>query len=183
MRKKKNPEQEAEQATEQQEETQAETEETEEETQEQETAAETEEGTEDQAEEAEEESENQNAEEEQQEEAPAAEGDDENANLKRDLLQARGELAAYRAGVASDMVADAVTLAMAEAAKSGEVTETSVTKAMEAVLKRHPEWKAAEGGKQKSGGFKLGADRDNGGTYKKPANNANQNVKRWNRFK
>lgn len=120
--------------------------------------------------------------EEQESEEPAQEepAADESQDLRQQLLEARGQIAAYAAGVASGMVADAVTLAMAEAAKSGEVTEAAVTKAMEAVLKRHPEWKAAEGSKQK-GGFKLGADRDSGGTYKKPA--GNQNVKRWNRFK
>lgn len=117
------------------------------------------------------------------EDAPAQEpaaGD--NTNLQRDLIQARGELAAYRAGVAPAMVQDAVTLAMAEAEKSGEITEAAVSKALEAVLKRHPEWKSAEEPKQKSGGFRLGADRDSGGSYKKTTGN-NQNVKRWNRYK
>lgn len=75
-----------------------------------------------------------------------------------------------------------MTLAMAEAAKAGTVTEASVTSAMEAVLKRHPEWKAEEGRKKSAGGFKIGADRDNGGVQKKPGNGT-QNVKRWNRFK
>lgn len=125
----------------------------------------------------------QDQQEEPKEGVPAQEpASDESAALKRDLLQAQGELAAYRAGVAPNMVADAVTLAMAEAAKSGEVTEAAVAKAMEAVLKRHPEWKASEGGKQK-GGFKLGVDRDSGSACKKTAGTTNQNVKRWNRFK
>lgn len=167
MAKKKNPEQETEQPAEEQE-TETGTEEADEETQEQETAPETEEESEDQTEETEqsEESEEEQPDDEQQEEAPPAESD-ENAALRRDLLQAQGKLAAYAAGVAPGMIDDAVTLAMAEAAKSGEVTEAAVTKAMEAVLKRHPEWKAAEESKQKSGGFKLGADRDSGGSFKK----------------
>lgn len=114
-------------------------------------------------------------------EAPAEQAD-ESAELRTQLLQAQGELAAYKAGVAPGMVEDAVTLAMAEAAKSGDITDATVTKALEAVLKRHPEWKAADG-KNKSGGFKVGADRDSGGTYKKPANNATQKTKRWNRYK
>lgn len=118
----------------------------------------------------------------QEEQPPTQEPSaDESAQLRQQLLQARGQIAAYAAGVAPGMVEDAVTLAMAEAAKAGEVTEAAVTQAMETVLKRHPEWKAASGDKAK-GGFKLGADRDSGG-YKKPAGNANQNVKRWNRFK
>ena len=82
------------------------------------------------------------------------------------------------------MVADAVTLATAEAQRAGEVTETAIAQAMANVLKRHPEWKAdaVKSGAKKTGGFKLGADRDSAGTPKKPAGN-NQNVKRWNRFK
>jgi hypothetical protein len=107
--------------------------------------------------------------------------DDETAQLRSQLLQAQGRLAAYSAGVMPAMVDDAVTLAMAEAAKTGTVTEASVTAAMEAVLKRHPEWKAEEGKKKTAGGFKIGADRDNGGTQKKPG--TVQNIKRWNRYK
>lgn len=119
-----------------------------------------------------------------QEQPPAQEpASDEATALRGQLLQAQGELAAYRAGVAPGMVADAVTLAMAEASKAGEVTEAAVAKAMDAVLKRHPEWKADTDGKKKTGGFKLGADRDSGGAYKKPANDTTKNVKRWNRFK
>ena len=106
---------------------------------------------------------------------------DETEQLRSQLIQAQGRLAAYAAGVNSAMVDDAVTLAMAEASKAGTVTEASVTAAMEAVLKRHPEWKAAEGKKKTAGGFKIGADRDNGGTQKNP--NPVQNIKRWNRFK
>lgn len=119
---------------------------------------------------------------EEQPGAPAQEpASDENAQLRAQLLNAQGRLAAYAAGVAPAMVDDAVTLAMAEAAKAGAVTESSVTAAMDAVLKRHPEWKAEEGRKKTAGGFKLGADRDNGGMQKKPG--ATQNTKRWNRYK
>lgn len=183
MNKKKNPEQEIEQPVEEQDqETEAGTEETDEEAQEQETAPEAEEEAEDPAEDSEqpEKSEEEQPADDQQEGTPAA-GSDENAALQRELLQARGELAAYRAGVAPGMVADTVTLAMAEAARSGEVTEAAVTKAVEAVLKRHPEWKAQTGNAGK-GGFKLGADRDSGNPSRKNANQK-QNVKRWNRFK
>lgn len=113
---------------------------------------------------------------------PAA--NDETASLRAELLEARSQLAAYAAGVAPDMVADAVTLATAEAQRAGEVTEAAITQAMANVLKRHSEWKAdaAKSGAKKTGGFKLGADRDNAGTAKRPAGN-NQSVKRWNRFK
>lgn len=119
---------------------------------------------------------------EESEEEPAQQPPaNETEQLRSQLLQAQGRLAAYAAGVNPSMVDDAVTLAMAEAAKTGTVTESSVTAAMEAVLKRHPEWKAEDGKKKTAGGFKLGADRDNGGVQKKPG--APQNLKRWNRFK
>ena len=120
-------------------------------------------------------------EEEPQEQPPADPGADDTAALRRELIQAQSRLAAYTAGVAPNVIDDAVTLAMAEAARVGDVTEASVRTAMDAVLERHPEWKAQDGKSGKTGGFKLGADRDNGGTHKKPS--GNQNVKRWNRFK
>lgn len=109
---------------------------------------------------------------------------DETAGLRAELLEARSQLAAYAAGVAPNMIADAVTLATAEAQRAGEVTEAAITQAMANVLKRHPEWKtdADKSGAKKTGGFKLGADRDNAGVAKKPTGN-NQSVKRWNRFK
>lgn len=112
---------------------------------------------------------------------PAAPDEDtEKAQLASDLLAARSKLAAYAAGVAPDMIADAVTLATAEAGPGAD--EAAVTKAMQAVLKRHPEWKA-DGEKKKSGGFKLGADPDKAGGRKPGGGDAPKNAKRWNRFK
>lgn len=179
MPKKKNPEQEEQPGTEEKEETPAQEPEEEEPGQEQEP-----EEQEDPEQPGEEEAPEDPQEEQPgaQQEQPPTEDPGENAGLKNALLQAQGKLAAYAAGVAPGMIDDAVTLAMAEASKAGEVTEAAVTKAMEAVLKRHPEWKADDG-KKKNGGFRLGADRDSGGTYKKPANDTTKNVKRWNRFK
>lgn len=104
------------------------------------------------------------------------------AQVKADLLAARSKLAAYEAGVAPAMIADAVTLATAQAQASGGVTEEAVAKAMADVLKRHPEWKAAGADRKKAGGFKLGADPDRG-TAKKQGAQAPKNTKRWNRFK
>lgn len=179
---KKNPEQETEE-TAQEQETETGTEETTEETQEQEEVADTEEETEEQAEETEQTEETEDTQDTQEEaQQETAGGSDEAAGLRQELLHAQGKLAAYAAGVAPGMIDDAVTLAMAEASKAGEITEAAVTKAMEAVLKRHPEWKAEASNKSK-GGFKLGADRDSGGSYKKQNTNTTQNVKRWNRFK
>ena len=109
------------------------------------------------------------------EKAPEAE------QLAKDLLLARSQLAAHAAGVAPNMIADAVTLATAEAGPDAD--EAAVTKAMQTVLKRHPEWMAADEGKKKSGGFKLGADPDKGTGTRKPGGDAPKNVKRWNRFK
>lgn len=108
----------------------------------------------------------------------------ENEKLKADLLEARSQLAAYAAGVAPEMVADAVTLATAEAKASGEVTEEAVAKAMENVLKRHPEWKtkAATGAKKSTGGFKLGADPDSTGRGKDTSTEKGGSKKPWNKF-
>lgn len=129
--------------------------------------------------------------EEKQEEQPAeaasaaqlAGDDPEKVRLKEDLLMARSQIAAYSAGVASEMVADAVTLAMAEARAAGEVTEDAVAKAMANVLKRHPEWKAqsAASGKKASGGFKLGADPDRGPARDGKKSDAGQK-RPWNKF-
>lgn len=189
MAKKKNPEQEGQPAEEQEIETPSEdTEEPEEETPAEDRETDHQEESEEQEAEdpAEEDGEEdpQDQQEEQQPDAPAQDqpDTDEVAELRRQLLEARGQNAAYAAGVVPGMVDDAVTLAMAEAAKTGEVNEAAITKAMEAVLKRHPEWKASGTDKPK-GGFKLGFDRDNGGTPKNQNANTPQNTKRWNRFK
>lgn len=181
MRKKKNPEQEEQPGTEERE-VDTPTEEPERPQEEPTQDQESEDQEEPEAEETAEEEPQDQQEDQPDAPAPAEPQSDEVATLRRQLMEAQGRNAAYAAGVAPGMVDDAVTLAMAEAAKSGEVTEATVTKAMEAVLKRHPEWKTAGEGKQK-GGFKMGADRDSGGAFKKPASNTTQNMKRWNRFK
>lgn len=178
MAKKKNPQQEQPAAEEQEVETPAEETPTQEEQPQKQPAQEQEETEEQEPEEDPQEEDPQ----EQQPGASAQEqpASDESAELRRQLLQARGQIAAYAAGVAPGMVDDAVTLAMAEAARAGEVTEAAVTQAMDAVLKRHPEWKNSTD--KTKGGFKLGADRDSG-SGRKPAGTTTQNVKRWNRFK
>lgn len=116
--------------------------------------------------------------------APAQKDTSETDRLKADLLAARSQLAAYDAGVAPEMVADAVTLATAEAQAAGEVTEEAVTKAMDNVIKRHPEWKskpAAVGAKKTTGGFKLGADPDSSGRSKDTSKEKGAK-KPWNKF-
>lgn len=120
--------------------------------------------------------------------APAAtgsEGSEREAQLEAELLEARGQLAAYAAGVDPSKVGDAVILATAEAQKEGDLTEAGVTKAMANVLKRHPEWKASgsDGKKSGTGGFKLGADPDKASNGKKSGGKSNGNTKRWNRYK
>ena len=120
--------------------------------------------------------------------APAAtgsEGSEREAQLEAELLDARGQLAAYAAGVDPSKVGDAVILATAEAQKEGDLTEAGVTKAMANVLKRHPEWKASgsDGKKSGAGGFKLGADPDKSSGGKKSGDKSGGNSKRWNRFK
>lgn len=109
----------------------------------------------------------------------------ENEKLKADLLEARSQIAAYSAGVAPEMVADAVTLATAEAKAAGEVTEEAVAQAMDNVLKRHPEWKtkpSAGGAKKTTGGFKLGADPDSASRDKGTAAEKGGSKKPWNKF-
>ena len=117
--------------------------------------------------------------------APAGEPSDREAQLQAELLEARGQLAAYAAGVDPAKVGDAVILATAEAQKEGDLTEAGVTKAMANVLKRHPEWKAsgADGKKASTGGFKLGADPDKNSGGKKAGDKSSGNSKRWNRYK
>lgn len=117
--------------------------------------------------------------------APTDEVSEREAQLQTELLEARGQLAAYAAGVDPSKVGDAVILATAEAQKEGDLTEAGVTKAMANVLKRHPEWKASggDGKKSGSGGFKLGADPDKAGNGKKTGGKSNGNTKRWNRYK
>ena len=122
------------------------------------------------------------------EKAPAAPTDEvsgREAQLQTELLEARGKLAAYAAGVDPSKVGDAVILATAEAQKEGDLTEAGVTKAMANVLKRHPEWKASgsDGKKSGAGGFKLGADPDKSSGGKKSGDKSGGNSKRWNRFK
>ncbi len=147
--------------------------------------AQAEENGEDDAESAEPEQEASEAEEtsaEDEQTVPAANGGDENAKLRADLLTANSKLAAYAAGVRQDMIDDAVILATAQAQTAGEVTEEAVTAAMTEVLKRHPEWKAEAPSKKKTGGFKLGADPD-AASGRKNGKTENTEKKRWNRFK
>lgn len=107
-----------------------------------------------------------------------AAADPENAQLKAELIRARSELAAYRAGVAPDKVADAVTLATAGARAKGDVTEESIAAAMKDVLKRNPEWRQAAD--KTAGGFRLGSDPDQPAAKKTAAVPGTQ--KRWNKF-
>lgn len=108
------------------------------------------------------------------EEAPSP--DEVIAALEEQLLDARCRLAAFAAGVAPDLVADAVTLAVQAARAEGEVTEESVAAAMEQVLQRHPGWKADA---RRTGGFRLGADPAAARRQDKTPGTA----KRWNRFR
>lgn len=81
-----------------------------------------------------------------------------------ELLEVKAQLAAYKSGVRGDVVEDAVCLAVHDAQKAGELTEKTVSKALEGVLERHPEWKNAA---ENTAGFRVGAD----GSQKPPASN------------
>ena len=116
--------------------------------------------------------------------APQAEGtaapDTELAQVKAALLAANCEIAAYKAGVDSAMVADAITLARAEAGPGAD--EAAIAAAMQRVLERHPEWKAPATAKKTTGGFRLGADPDAAAKPTAPQKDP-AGAKRWNRFK
>lgn len=115
---------------------------------------------------------------------PQAEGtaapDTELAQVKAALLAANCEIAAYKAGVDSTMVADAITLARAEAGPGAD--EAAIAAAMRRVLERHPEWKAPAAAKKTTGGFQLGADPDAAAKPTAPQKDP-AGAKRWNRFK
>lgn len=117
-------------------------------------------------------------------EPPAQEGtaapDTELAQVKAALLAANCEIAAYKAGVDSAMVADAITLARAEAGPGAD--EAAIAAAMRRVLERHPEWKAPAAAKKTTGGFQLGADPDAAAKPTAPQKDP-AGAKRWNRFK
>lgn len=86
-----------------------------------------------------------------------------NADLdtaNRQILETRAQLEAFKSGVKPNVVEDAVYLAMREAEKSGDdLDEDSISDALKAVLKRHPEWKNDDkSGKGTGGGFRVGAD-------------------------
>ena len=115
---------------------------------------------------------------------PQAEGtaapDTELAQVKAALLAANCEIAAYKAGGDSAMVADAITLARAEAGPGAD--EAAIAAAMRRVLERHPEWKAPAAAKKTTGGFRLGADPDAAAKPTAPQKDP-AGAKRWNRFK
>lgn len=100
------------------------------------------------------------------------------ALLEEQLLQARCRLAAYAAGVSPELAEDAVTLAIGAARQEGEVTEETVTRAMDGVLKRHPDWKNGRA----MAGFRLGADTDPN-LIPAPGGEPEPEKRRWNRFK
>lgn len=102
------------------------------------------------------------------------------AQVKAALLAANCEIAAYKAGVDSAMVADAITLARAEAGPGAD--EAAIAAAMQRVLERHPEWKAPTAAKKTTGGFRLGADPDAAAKPTAPQKDP-AGAKRWNRFK
>ena len=112
--------------------------------------------------------------------APQAEGtaapDTELAQVKAALLAANCEIAAYKAGVDSAMVADAITLARAEAGPGAD--EAAIAAAMRSVLER----KAPAAAKKTTGGFQLGADPDAAAKPTAPQKDP-AGAKRWNRFK
>lgn len=75
---------------------------------------------------------------------PSADKDSEMTQLRQQLLSAKAELSAYKAGIRAEAVEDAVVLAMHAATVNGEQpTEESINAALGEVLQRHPDWKTA----------------------------------------
>lgn len=65
--------------------------------------------------------------------------------LRHELQAANAKLAAYKAGVPSAAVDDAVVLALHDLQKSGtEITPEALDSAMTSVLQRHPDWLRAK---------------------------------------
>lgn len=78
------------------------------------------------------------------------------ATTQRDLAAAKAQIEAMRSGIRSEMVDDAVILALNEIERNGEeVDDISLKDALKTIKKRHPEWLVDEKGK---GGFRVGAD-------------------------
>lgn len=119
---------------------------------------------------------------EQQTTQPQAE--DRVAQLEQQLLQANSRNAAYAAGVRPELVEDAVTLATAQAAAAGQVTQEAVQSAMEQVLQRHPDWKMqpTQTGKKTTGGFVLGSDPNRTAAGKTTGPSKTEGKKPWNKF-
>lgn len=113
------------------------------------------------------------------EEPAAAAGETE--QLKKELADARAQLCALRLGVLPEMAQDAVSLAIVQAGENYQ--EEGLEKAMNEVLKRHPDWKSDK--KNQAGGFKLGADPEKAASKAsaKKSGSAEGKTKRWNRFK
>lgn len=103
-----------------------------------------------------------------------------NAETAREMLIVRTQLEAYKSGqIRPECVEDAVDLAMAALSKSGkEATNEALKETLNAVLSRHPEWKADD---MQRGGFKVGSDgEEDSARQQKTAETPNK--KRWNRW-
>lgn len=92
----------------------------------------------------------------QEAEEPAQEGAEEPAgeSLEEEVTRLRAEVAAYKADIAKEMVADAIVLALHDAkAENPTPDPAAMEKALKGVLKRHPEWSK----KAETVGFRVGA--------------------------
>lgn len=98
------------------------------------------------------ETDNENSEPENHSESESKSG---KSDLKAQLLAAQAQLAAFKCGVRSEAVEDAVCLAINDAKKKGEVTQESIADALSGVLNRHPDWKNFY---EPSNDFRIGAD-------------------------
>ena len=79
---------------------------------------------------------------------------------KRETMIRKAQLECTRKGVIPTAIEDAVNLAIIDASKDGEATSEKIDKALNEVLKRHPEWRDDDKGRR-SGGFKIGMELKN----------------------
>ena len=84
----------------------------------------------------------------------AAESDD-IEKIKAENIRLKAQLEAHAAGFRNDVIEDAVLIASNIAQRDG----VEIAEALSAVAKKYPDWKVGDkGSKDKSSGFKVGAD-------------------------
>ncbi len=100
---------------------------------------------------------NENPKEDEPKDEPKADGNNELEELKAENLRLKTQVSAMGLGFKAECIEDAVVLAE-NLVKQGE---KDIETALNAVLKKYPDWKDGKGEAKKSSGFKVGADSSN----------------------